>query len=129
MTFPEPEACRRSKKRCSRSRELCRRNLSKRRKCPVEKKQAEAKRRREEEPIEEEEEEHAKDGVSLDELFTMKPEIFQTAGPMKRKQRDKKKGKKGKKKSVELEFDEGRGEVVGRKMHKRGDATPENDWE
>ena len=38
------------------------------------------------------------------------------------------KGKKGKKKSVELEFDEERGEVVGRKKHKRGDDPLGEDW-
>jgi len=70
---------------------------------------------------EEEEDEHAKDGVSLDELFAMKPEIFQTAASEEEESADKKKGKKGKKKSVELVLDEERGEVVGRKKHKRGD--------
>ena len=70
--------------------------------------------------VEEEEDEHAKDGVSLDELFAMKPEIFQTAGGDD-ESADKKKGKKVKKKSVELVLDEERGEVVGRKKHKRGD--------
>ena len=70
---------------------------------------------------EEEEDEHAKDGVSLDELFAMKPEIFQTAGSEEEESADKKKSKKGKKKSVELVLDEERGEVVGRKKHKRGD--------
>jgi len=70
---------------------------------------------------EEEEDEHAKDGVSLDELFAMKPEIFQTAGGEEEDSADKKKSKKGKKKSVELVLDEERGEVVGRKKHKRGD--------
>ncbi|MCC6568728.1 MAG: transcription termination/antitermination protein NusA [Anaerolineales bacterium] len=69
--------------------------------------------------VEEEEDEHAKDGVSLDELFAMKPEIFQTAGADD-ESADKKKGKKVKKKSVELVLDEERGEVVGRKKHKRG---------
>ncbi len=69
--------------------------------------------------VEEEEDEHAKDGVSLDELFSMKPEIFQTAGGDD-ESADKKKGKKVKKKSVELVLDEERGEVVGRKKHKRG---------
>jgi len=73
-----------------------------------------------------EDDEH-KDGVSLDELFSMKPEIFQTAGGEEEESADKKKGKKGKKKSVELEFDEERGEVVGRKKHKRGDDFSE-DW-
>jgi N utilization substance protein A len=78
--------------------------------------------------IEEEDDEHAKDGVSLDELFQMKPEIFQTAGGEEDESGDKKKGKKGKKKSVELEFDEERGEVVGRKKHKRGDGEFGEDW-
>ena len=79
-------------------------------------------------PVEEEDDEHAKDGVSLDELFQMKPEIFQTAGGEDDESGDKKKGKKGKKKSVELEFDEERGEVVGRKKHKRGDDEFGEDW-
>ena len=34
---------------------------------------------------------------------------------------DKKKGKKRKKKHVEIEYDEELGEVVARKKHKRGD--------
>jgi N utilization substance protein A len=77
--------------------------------------------------VEEEDDEH-KDGVSLDELFAMKPEIFQTGVVDEEESADKKKGKKGKKKSVELEFDEERGEVVGRKKHKRGDDEIGNDW-
>jgi N utilization substance protein A len=88
---------------------------------PVPEKQVPAKK----EPrkvVEEEEDEHAKDGVSLDELFAMKPEIFQSAGGEDEESADsKKKGKKVKKKSVELVLDEERGEVVGRKKHKRGD--------
>ncbi len=96
---------------------------------PVEKKQAEGKKEAKK-VVEEEEEELAKDGVALDELFKMKPEIFQNAGPVEEESSgDKKKGKKGKKKAVELEFDEGLGAVVGRKIHKRGDTTPDNDWE
>jgi N utilization substance protein A len=75
-----------------------------------------------------EDDEHAKDGVSLDELFSMKPEIFQTASAEDDESADKKKGKKGKKKSVELEFDEERGEVVGRKKHKRGDDELGENW-
>ncbi len=75
-----------------------------------------------------EDDEHAKDGVSLDELFSMKPEIFQTAGAEDEESADKKKGKKGKKKSVELVLDEERGEVVGRKKHKRGDENLGEDW-
>jgi len=51
----------------------------------------------------------------------MKPEIFQAGAATEEESADKKKGKKTKKKSVELEFDEERGEVVARKKHKRGD--------
>lgn len=79
--------------------------------------------------VEEEDEEHAKDGVSLDELFKMKPEIFQTTGAAEDESGDKKKDKKGKKKGVELEFDEKLGAVVGRKKHKRGTADTGSDWE
>jgi N utilization substance protein A len=79
-------------------------------------------------PAEEPEDDEHKDGVSLDELFAMKPEIFQTAAGEEEESADKKKGKKGKKKSVELEFDEERGEVVGRKKHKRGDNELGEDW-
>ena len=75
-----------------------------------------------------EDDEHAKDGVSLDELFSMKPEIFQTPAGEDEDSADKKKGKKGKKKSVELVLDEERGEVVGRKKHKRGDDDLGEDW-
>jgi hypothetical protein len=67
---------------------------------------------------EEVEAENAKDGVSLDELFQMKPEIFRSATP-EEDDAEKKKGKK-KKKGVELVLDEELGEVVGRKKHKRG---------
>ncbi len=77
---------------------------------------------------EQEDDEHAKDGVSLDELFSMKPEIFQTPAGEEEESADKKKGKKGKKKSVELVLDEERGEVVGRKKHKRGDDDLGEDW-
>lgn len=73
-------------------------------------------------PGEESENEFAKDGVSLDDLFSMKPEIFSATEAPEDDSSSAKKGKKGKKvKSVELEFDEELGEVVGRKRHKRGD--------
>ena len=62
--------------------------------------------------------ENAKDGVPLDELFQMKPEIFRTT-PAEEDTTEKKKDKK-KKKGVELVLDEELGEVVGRKKHKRG---------
>jgi N utilization substance protein A len=77
---------------------------------------------------EEAEDELAKDGVSLDELFKMKPEIFQGAGAAEEDSEEKKKGKKGKKKGVELVLDEDLGEVVGRKKHKRGDDDHTQDW-
>ncbi len=76
---------------------------------------------------EEEEEERAKDGVSLDELFKMKPEIFKSSSEVEAEAADKKKGKKQKKKGVELVLDEERGEVVGRKKHKRGDVFTEEE--
>ena len=91
------------------------------------KKQAEGKK----EPkkvVEEEEDENAKDGVSLDELFKMKPEIFQTTTDDESDDKKKAAGKKGKKKGVALEFDEDLGEVVGRKKHKRGDEAGGEDW-
>ncbi len=91
---------------------------------PVGEKSASGKKESKKVAEKEEDDEHAKDGVSLDELFSMKPEIFQTA-PIADDADDKKKGKKGKKKSVALEFDEERGEVVARKVHKRGGET----WE
>ena len=71
---------------------------------------------------EEPEEEFAKDGVALDDFFTMKPEIFQSGsgeGEQESEEDKKKDKKKGKKKGVALEFDESLGTVVGRKKHKR----------
>jgi len=88
---------------------------------PVVEKQVPAKKESKKVVEEQEDDEHAKDGVSLDDLFAMKPEIFQTAGDNAEDESgDKKKGKKGKKKRVALEFDEERGEVVARKVHKHG---------
>ena len=95
---------------------------------PVPDKQLPAKKEPRKSVEEEEDDEHAKDGVSLDDLFAMKPEIFQSAANSEEDAADKKKGKKVKKKSVELEFDEERGEVVGRKKHKRGDDALGEDW-
>ena len=68
---------------------------------------------------EEVEPENAKDGVSLDELFKLKPEIFATS-TVEDESAEKKKDKK-KKKGVELVLDEELGQVVGRKKHKRGE--------
>ena len=94
---------------------------------PVGEKQAPAKKEAKK-SAEEEEDENAKDGVSLDELFKMKPEIFQTTAAGDDDADKKKGGKKVKKKGVELVLDEERGEVVGRKKHKRGDDTFTEEW-
>jgi N utilization substance protein A len=90
--------------------------------------QAEAKKEAKRHLEEEQENEFAKDGVSLDELFKMKPEIFQNAAPVEDDSADKKKGKKDKKKSVELVLDEDLGKVVGHKKHKRGEEGTGEDW-
>lgn len=85
---------------------------------PAESKAAAPRRPADEEPVEPE---NAKDGVSLDELFKMRPEIFQP-GAAEDEDADKKKGGKGKKKKgVELVMDEELGAVIGRKKHKRAD--------
>jgi N utilization substance protein A len=71
-----------------------------------------------EEPVAAVEDEPAPE-LSFEELFKLR---LETPRP-EAEEEDKtdKKGKKGKK-SVEYQFDEDRGEVVGRKKHKRGDA-------
>lgn len=62
--------------------------------------------------------------ASFEELFKLRPEIVApVADDDEELKKDKKKGKK----SVEYQFDETRGEVVGRKKHKRGDGTWEED--
>ena len=86
---------------------------------PVGEKPAEA--RKEAKKSEEEDNELAKDGVSLEEMFKMKPEIFQAAAAPEEESTDKKKGKK-KSKGTELVLDEERNEVVRVKKHKRGDG-------
>jgi transcription termination/antitermination protein NusA len=64
--------------------------------------------------------------MSFEEMFKLRSEA---ARPVEEEDADggKKKGKKGKK-SVALEFDESRGEVVGRKKHKRGDGWNDDEW-
>ena len=94
---------------------------------PAGKKQAEGKKEAKK-VVEEAENENAKDGVSLEDLFKMKPEIFQTPAAAEDESDDKKKGKKVKKKGVALEFDEDLGAVVGRKQHKRGDEAGGEEW-
>lgn len=78
--------------------------------------------------VAEEEDEHAKDGVALDELFKMKPELFQSAHDSGDDSEEKKKSKKKKKASVELVLDEELGEVVSCKKHKRDGDDFSEDW-
>jgi N utilization substance protein A len=56
---------------------------------------------------------------TFEELFKLRTEAARLTA--EEEEKADKKGKKGKK-SVEYQFDEDRGEVVGRKKHKRGDA-------
>jgi N utilization substance protein A len=64
--------------------------------------------------------------ASFEELFKLRPETFRPG--VEEEDKTDKKGKKGKK-SVEYQFDENRGEVVGHKKHKRGDAEwTGEDW-
>ncbi len=69
--------------------------------------------------------------TSLDELFTLKPEVLQPAETTEEEEEEGgKKGKKGKKKKgkhVEVEYDPDRDLVISRKKHKRG--AGEWDWE
>lgn len=62
---------------------------------------------------------------SFEELFKLRPEIVAPVADDEEELK-KAKNKKGKK-SVEYQFDEARGEVVGRKKHKRGDGVWEDD--
>ena len=62
---------------------------------------------------------------SFEELFKLRTEIVAPTTD-EEEELKKAKNKKGKK-SVEYQFDEARGEVVGRKKHKRGDGAWEED--
>jgi len=96
---------------------------------PVEEKQVKTKKEPRKRVEEEPEDEGHKDGVSLDELFAMKPEIFQSADSEDEDESRDRKKKKRKKKSVALEYDEELGEVVARKKHKRGgDEFDDDEW-
>jgi len=71
-----------------------------------------------------------KDSVSLDELFALK-EMFQSGRVEAEEEEpagDKKKGKKRKKKHVEIEYDEELGEVIARKKHKRSGDDIQEEW-
>ena len=64
--------------------------------------------------------------LSFEELCKLRPDTFRPGA--EEEDKTDKKNKKGKK-SVEYQFDEDRGEVVGRKKHKRGDAEwTGDDW-
>ncbi|WKZ37695.1 MAG: transcription termination factor NusA [Anaerolineales bacterium] len=129
LTFPEPEPVKAEEEPVAVVAEVpAETGIAPAEEMPVEKQQAEGKKEAKK-VVEEEDDEHAKDGVSLDELFKMKPEIFQApANAEDESSDDKKKGKKVKKKGVALEFDEDLGAVVGRKKHKRGDEGGGEDW-
>lgn len=75
------------------------------------------------EPVEEEE-------VSLEEIFSLRPEVLDVANigadEEESDESDKKKGKKKKSKHVVITYDEDRGATTAIKKHKRGDGW---DWE
>jgi N utilization substance protein A len=71
-------------------------------------------------------EEEESTSTTFEELFKLRPEVIQPTGDDDADKKDKK-GKKGKK-SVEYQYDEDRGEVVGRKKHKRGDGEWETEF-
>jgi len=62
--------------------------------------------------------------ISLEEMFKIRPEALR---PPEEETGETKKGKKGKK-SVEYQYDENLGEVVGHKKHKRGNGDLDGDW-
>jgi len=64
--------------------------------------------------------------ASFEELFKLRPDIANPVAEDDDELKKDKKDKKGKK-SVEYQFDEARGEVVGRKKHKRDDGVWEED--
>jgi hypothetical protein len=68
--------------------------------------------------------EEKKEAVSLEEMFTLRPEIFKTEGVAEEEEEsgEGEKKEKKKKKHVELVFDEKIGEVVSHKKHKRADG-------
>ncbi len=80
-------------------------------------------------PAEAEQQAHPEEGgeLSFEEMFKLRPDTFRPAGEDIDRDNKDKKGKKGKK-SVEYEFDEDRGEVVGRKKHKRTGEDWGEDW-
>ncbi len=77
------------------------------------------------EPVVVADEETGMEETSFEELFKLRPESFTPAAEDEVDKKDKK-GKKGKK-AFEYEYDEDRGEVIGRKKHKRGGDLFE-DW-
>lgn len=72
-----------------------------------------------------------KEAVTLDELFTLRPELIKVEATAEDEEEngDKKKSKKKKKKFVEVEYDPDLDKVLVRKMHKRGDTDlVSEDW-
>ena len=83
-----------------------------------------------------EETEVAEEETSLDKLFTLRPEVFDTAAVVGDEEEEEdetdkkgKKGKKGKKKKfVEMEFDEDRGVMVVKHKRKRSGGEWDDNW-
>jgi len=72
-----------------------------------------------------------KEAVTLDELFTLRPELIKVGATAEDEEEngDKKKSKKKKKKFVEVVYDPDLDKVLVRKMHKRGDTDlVSEDW-
>jgi len=72
-----------------------------------------------------------KEAVTLDELFTLRPELIKVGATAEDEEEngDKKKSKKKKKKFVEVEYDPDLDKVLVRKIHKRGDTElVSEDW-
>ena len=72
-----------------------------------------------------------KGAATLDELFTLRPELIKVGATAEDEEEngDKKKSKKKKKKFVEVEYDPDLDKVLVRKMHKRGDTDlVSEDW-
>jgi transcription termination/antitermination protein NusA len=78
-------------------------------------------------PAVEEEAEEEEEEKEFEKMFSLQNVTEATASTGDEDDDDKKKKKKATK-SRELEFDETRGEVVARKIHKRGDDSPAEEW-
>jgi N utilization substance protein A len=80
-------------------------------------------------PVDEEEEEKA--AVTFDEIFTLKPEVFEYVPEEEEEEEeeDGKKKKKKKKKFVEMEYDPDKDVMIVKRKRKRGGAEWDDQWE